>query len=225
MRKEKLENIKKFGKIGYIISTIVLIIIIAAFTLIPLVGLVAGDGLKALKQANIKRNISVEIKVDKNYVEGNIKNGTIKGLDIDDMDISDWQVKDINGEKLISLKGNSETKLGASNIVRSAIFLELALLLLIINILMFRSIFKSLRDYPSPFSQDIVRKLKVFAMSLVPWIFFGGVFDYISSGAILEADYHLSVDANSLFFIAIIYVLSKIFEYGLDLQTESDDIV
>lgn len=235
MREEKLKSIRKFGKVGYIVLTIFLTILISVFTIATVLTFIFGKNLRMIKEANIKKDILIEVKADKNAVESleklapYIKVGDSDDYqsdpDEDDYRIEEKEIEKTEDEYIFRLKGNNETRMYLSNLTKVLIASALAFIVTIINILLFRSIFRILRDGESPFSQDLVKSLKVFALSILPWTLLAGVFEYFTTGMIFQRPFRFSLDLNILIYVAIIYVIAKIFEYGVDLQTESDDIV
>lgn len=226
MREKKLENIRKFGKIGYVFSTFVLIFSIALFSILIFYSIAFNKNIKSLKKVNIIKDLSMDMKFDGKFDKKEYKKNPIYIMfDNKYGAIDDESLNFDNGKTQVNLKSKVAEEVNVSRFWRISIGVCAGIIVYIINLLLFRSIFKTLRDDNSPFNIDMVRKLKRFALSFIPWIFISSVFDYINSRGVFEQDFYISINLNSLIFVAIIYILAKIFEYGVDLQVESDDIV
>lgn len=84
---------------------------------------------------------------------------------------------------------------------------------------------KAFANCKSPFDEDVIRKMKNFAYSLIPWTVISGVgnaiISYIFSNG--KMNYNISVNVTYIFIILVILGLTYIFQYGAELQRESDE--
>lgn len=226
MRDKKLEDIRKFGKYGYVFSTYVLIFGVVLFAILLFFSLRFNKNIRSLEEVKIKNDIIVNMKFRGLISEEDYKNNPIKIiLDNNYESSEEISTNQKDGETYITLKGNKYKDVNLSEFWKVLITVFIAIILYVINILIFRSIFKTLRDDESPFNKSIVEKLKVFALSLTPWIFISSIIEGIVSSGVFENHFEISISLNMLVFVAVIYLLARIFEYGVDLQVESDDIV
>lgn len=226
MREKKLENIRRFGNYGYIFSTIALVFVIALFVIVMIFSISYGKEFKSIEKLSIKNGVRTDIKLKDGVSKDDFKKSPINIIfDGIDIDLDEAEYKTSEGGTVAVIKGQKNKEFDFSHITNYLIYIAISFFVAIINILLFRSIFKTLRDDASPFNLNIVKKLKIFAISIVPWMFLGNIFEYLRTKSMFYFDYTLSIDLNSLFYISIVYVLAKIFEYGVDLQVEIDDTV
>ncbi len=81
----------------------------------------------------------------------------------------------------------------------------------------------------SPFEENVVKKMRNLAFSLIPWTVVSSFSSMLSGAAISnlmmggQTRLHLSVDLGMVLVVAIILMLSFIFRYGSVLQQESDE--
>ena len=103
---------------------------------------------------------------------------------------------------------------------------DLELLLLLICVFVASSLCKELRFCDSPFEYDVIRKLRFFAFSLLPWALVGSFGSTIVS-RVFSSDQSVVVDINIgiLIIVLVILTLTRIFKYGALLQQESDETV
>jgi hypothetical protein len=76
----------------------------------------------------------------------------------------------------------------------------------------------------TPFSDEIIRSLKNFAYSLIPWVLIKTITNTIFSGSIMGSfDMDVTIDLSMVVIVLVILALAYIFSYGAVLQRESDE--
>lgn len=81
---------------------------------------------------------------------------------------------------------------------------------------------KALSTCASPFEENVVKRMKHFAFSMIPWAVlscFGGSITNGTSGV----NVGINIDVVSLLIVAMIILLVYIFDFGAQLQREADE--
>ena len=107
----------------------------------------------------------------------------------------------------------------------SLLVLLLFLIAVTVTLFFVASLCKALRYCETPFSEDIVQRIRRVAWSLIPWALLGGgnfqsPFEMLTDGSI---DVFVGINLETVLLILIIFALSFIFRYGAMLQQESDE--
>ncbi len=102
----------------------------------------------------------------------------------------------------------------------------LSLICTAVVLIMIRSLMKSLEACDTPFCDEIIKKMKRFGWSLVPFVFLRGLektaWNSIASNA---SNFGISIDFTFIVGILVVFMLAIIFSYGARLQKESDETV
>lgn len=96
--------------------------------------------------------------------------------------------------------------------------------LLLVGIIFAGRLAKSFRDCESPFEERVIRRMKQFAYSLIPWAVLSSVAGSLEQ-RLWMAGGHFSFDLNfgMIVVVLVILALAYIFQYGAILQKESDE--
>ena len=86
-----------------------------------------------------------------------------------------------------------------------------------------KSLMKTLRKCETPFSEDVVKKMQHFAISLIPAFVLYSISDSLWSYVNARSEYAFSLDFASILLIALVFLLVYVFKYGAELQRESDE--
>ena len=84
---------------------------------------------------------------------------------------------------------------------------------------------KAFKTCESPFEENVIRKMRNFAISLIPWAVLSTITDNITNALFAGKDFyvHLGINLNMVFVILIVFALTYIFKYGGQLQKEADE--
>lgn len=217
MKNANITKINRLGTAGKILSVILLVI-----TTIALVATVIfGIAIATLPEDFLKVNgkwVSTTITdlsspmVSRDIVENYSDERNILGLAIKVVshDKANENNKDIvTSDTETTIEGNAGKPIKFFGIFIS-VLCAVMLIFLVIALRFAKALCKSLEKCDSPFQEDVVQKMKNFAISLIPW----GVFCVGAGG----------VSAVGIVFIVIIVCLfSAIFKHGAELQRESDE--
>ena len=96
--------------------------------------------------------------------------------------------------------------------------------LLLVGIIFAGRLAKSFRDCESPFEERVIRRMKQFAYSLIPWAVLSSISGSLDQ-RLWMAGGGLSFDLNvgMIVVVLVILALAYIFQYGAILQRESDE--
>lgn len=75
----------------------------------------------------------------------------------------------------------------------------------------------------SPFDADVIKKLRHFAFSLIPWTISASFFVFETGPSTAISKFNLNVNFGMVFITLAVLGLSFIFKYGAILQQESDE--
>jgi len=231
------KKINKIAKLGRILSTIA-----AVFMIIAAVALAAGIGITA---AMPKEALQVELNgtadvTAKGEVLESIANAIIdsseggKGViklgdsDIAVGDVEDSVPDDVNAQKtdkgLTLSVSDYKLDLTVDSIRVALIFSFINTLCVIVVLFMIRALLKSIERCETPFSDDVIKKMRNFGFSLIPLAILNGTSENVwDSLKTIGANVHFGVDLKIVFGILIVFMLTMIFTYGAQLQKQSDE--
>lgn len=231
------KKINTIAKIGRIITTIV-----AVFTILAAACTVAGIGVTASLP---KDALSVEITgsadvTAKGKVLESISDAIIdssKGGEgkvmVGDSNVAVGDVEGALPEGVAAVKTDKGLNLSVNskrlNININAIIATLTLSLVnticvIVILFMVRKLMKSLEKCETPFNTDVIKNMKHFAYSLIPFAILNGTSENAwESITSLGVHVHLGIDFTVVFGILIVFMLIMIFSYGAELQKQSDE--
>ena len=231
------KKINKIAKLGRILSTIA-----AVFMIIAAVALAAGLGITAAmpKEAlQVELNGTADVTAKGEILES-IANAIIdsseggKGViklgdsDIAVGDVEDSVPDDVNARKtdkgLTLSVSDYKLDLTVDSIRVALIFSFINTLCVLVVLFMIRALLKSIERCETPFSDDVIKKMRNFGFSLIPLAILNGtsenVWDSLKTGG---ANVHFGVDLKIVFGILIVFMLTMIFTYGAQLQKQSDE--
>ena len=221
MENKNIKTINGLGKACRIISRIAMVFcIIGAVCLLGtlvFVRMIPTDRIKITGSADAKIEmdfsgmpINEGNAEDIMNAEGVIENDKIK---IDDFISLDYEIVEIDENKAeINLKGDF-SQLSKDEIIKEITFETVSAMLEVICMAIVfgfaASLAKAVEKCETPFTEEIINKMKKFGYSLIPLAVIGGV----ANGSLLSM---------ALLVLVIIMVIN-IFAYGIQLQQQSDE--
>lgn len=212
----KNENVRKINTIGKVSR--ILIIICKVAVLIAAIALLVGSVLSlAIPNDSIRMsgsasaeiaidtgtNIDRIVKIDESDFDSKILGANLK-----------WILKDngvTDGERIFTLDA-AANNINSNHIkysIATVCFLGAIYFAMFFVILCFAHKFaKSLEECNSPFEENVIKCMRNFGISLIPWV----IFAFITSGSLIMA-----------LIVFVILLLISIFKYGAQLQQESDE--
>ena len=227
MKEEAIRKINKMGHAGQVIANIckVLVIIGAVFVLLGACFLLAmPEGAVTASPAG-----TVDLTVDVGALGQHISDKQREDLLNDAtgfgqfVDGDPFTSVEVEGD-VIRFSGAAEA--GTVDLHKVGVSLLVLLLFLIavtVTLFFVASLCKALRYCETPFSEDIVQRIRRVAWSLIPWALLGGSrspAEMLTDGGM---DLFVGINLETVLLILIIFALSFIFRYGAMLQQESDE--
>ena len=243
MNSSTLRKVNQFGKIGNIIIKVMLVLII----IITIV--IAGA---AVFLSNVPEDAAVvsvtgnaKISVDDKYFEmiwnhlseeasytSSDEPTSFLPLEDENMqvkfslynqDFTSAAIRSEDNQKTIEATTDTFTyQLGdfVAVLICSVVFLASV----IVSLFMLRKLFKEFAKCESPFSENIVKKMHFFSISLIPLAVFSSVSETIA-GSFLNPEQNVSVCVQWGVIIAFVvaFCMGTVFKYGAQLQRESDE--
>jgi hypothetical protein len=217
-------KINTFGKVTKILTMIVIVFLLVAEGFLLVGGVIAAVVPK--DSITVDNGSDTRIDVDTNYFGLNGRQFFIKigntELYVGQLEKGEFDVKSENGN--LTLTDNAQDKHYDLNAALMWIICEMtSFAAIIIALYFFRSLMKQFMVCDTPFSDCIVKKMRAFAIALIPCMVV-----YLASSAAKNSI--LGNDGGpglilSVVFVLTIFVLTMIFKYGAELQKEHDDTV
>ncbi len=93
-----------------------------------------------------------------------------------------------------------------------------------VSLLFLGFLLKELSKCASPFDEKIIKGLKMFAYSLIPWVLIKTVKESVTATVFYgKGNINFNIDITMIVVVLIILALAYIFSYGAVLQQESDE--
>ncbi len=220
------KKINVFGKVGKIIITIIIVFYLVAegFMLVgSVIAAVLPNDCVSVDVAG-----TAEIHVDTDYFD--INEGQIY-LNIGDNKIAlggitDEQLKIYNNSPVVM---RFDAKTAALHFdMKTGLYLlilSMAECAAIVVILFFlRALMKQFMICDTPFSDGVIKKMRAFAISLIPTVAVFFITDALAKD-VLSILSSSRVDVMSIGFVVVIFILTAIFKYGAQLQKQYDETV
>lgn len=234
MEKTMDKKINTIAKVGRILTSILIVLMILAT-----LATAAGIGITA---AMPKDALSVEVTgtadiTAKGDVLGSICDAIIdssqggKGqIMLGDSNIAVGDVENSLPEgvkarvtdKGIALSVESQQlDLSVGSVLRALVMTLLNAICTIVVLFMIRALMRSLEKCETPFCDDVIKNMKRFGYSLIPFAVFSGTLDGAWQSILSEGQ--IGIDLTVVFGILVVFMLVMIFSYGAALQKESDE--
>lgn len=242
MKKEGIkENIHKIGKIGYVISVIMKVILIAALVC-TILGTVVIFGLGTADSVWLTKSNVGEFTIDLSQLNQNwittdfideiagadISEATegwnvvVDGQEVDETTVTNVALVD----NILTMYVEEEQMVYSLREVRVVMILAtLEVIITMIGVFFIEKLFKAFRTCESPFEEDIITNMKSSTIYLLIW----SVISTTLSGAIESlivgqgVTIVVGIDLGYLLIILALIALTYIFKYGAELQRESDE--
>lgn len=229
MREEKISKLQNIARIGNVVTKIIFVLLIIGIVALSIVSIMVNTINIPIKDVRISGDANVEVLVAKEVSPEVIKN-IMKKTDID--------IEGENGTDELEFIGSEKTDdgylfkyagKGSRNIdihrIKRYIFLPIVEMVLVaINLYFLSGLFKKLSMSGSPFTMEVVDSMKKLGYSYIPWLFIT-IINSLVGKILVSSKMEYDLNFNMLLPIFVIFILVKVFEYGVDLQEESDDMV
>ena len=231
MENTGIKKINTAGKVGYIIS-----ILLIVCTIVGMVGIgicTAGAIAISNNDINVKMDTNINISSTGNFlnklnsfifIDGvkDLNTLTEEGVKVNDKDIAEISVKEENGGLIVNAKTN-EITISMKKIIIAFISAFIFLGAVTVSLYMVKALMKSLKNCETPFAEDVIKNMTRFANSLVCVVALNIILSGFWSSLTPGMSYKPSINLGSVLLVAVIYILITVFKYGAQLQRESDE--
>ena len=233
-KNDAIVKINKYGKAGTIITRILLVLIgIGTVTT-----LIAGIALMAIPKEAMQFSVdgTVNVTFDPEALGAPLPEDEIDrlkdfannpslhaGINMGTISYELDNIEMIDG-KIVASSNGSTTNISLSRFSAGCFIATIALVLTFISMLFGSKLCKAFEKCESPFEDNVIKKMKHFAISLLPWALFSSIPEsYFNS--LLNNNLRMTFDLNMpvVFTVLIILALTVVFKYGGELQKESDE--
>lgn len=251
MNEKTILNINRFGKVGKIVMTVLLIAAIV-FTILMCISAIYASSLpKDTLKVNVTSNAEFEIKessfaavwsmltksasyADDKDPSSMLKDNNSKIIPSENTEIktdlnffnqsySSAKITSEGSKKIIEAK-SSPSEYRSSDLITLLILAALFSASMSVALFMLRNLFKEISVCESPFSNNFVSKLRSFGYSLLPVAIFATIGETFAVRFLFAGrNSYISVQWGILVAFAITMCLVALFRYGVQLQKESDE--
>ena len=234
MKNKGIKGINTAGLIGYIISVLLSIAVIATMVITG----IGTAGAIAIADKEIKVNMSTAIDISSTgdflgTLNNFMKVGEVENLEdiitedgktvkVDDSDLSEVSAYKTENGFLVNAKTN-EKVFTIKNIIVNLVATFIFLLTVEIAVHFLASLMKALRKCETPFCESVIKSMSRFAVSLIPAVFMNMVCGGMWSSLGNSSKFGMTVNLGSVLLVAVIFLLIAVFKYGALLQQESDE--
>lgn len=236
MENTSIKKINTAGKIGYIISIILIVFTIASMVAIGIC--MVGAITIANNDINVKMATTINVNSTGNFLKklnslvfingvedlGTLTENDKTGIKLNDSDISEISVIEEEGGIVVNAKTN-EVTISMKEIIMALVAVFIYIGAVTVTLYMLKALMKSLKNCETPFSEEVIKNMSKLAKSLVCLVILstiaGGFKPLINTGTRFE----FSINLGNVILVAIVYVLITVFKYGAKLQQESDETI
>ena len=219
------KKINVFGKVAKIITMIIIVCLLVAegFMLVGgiIVACVPKDSVTVDGAGTIDVNVNTEyfgLNGEQFYV--NTGSGQIA---LGEVSTGSLDVKNENGN--LNVNGDvRQVHFDLNDGMLMIVYGMVYVAALVVALFFFRALMKQFMVCNSPFSEEVVRKMRAFAIALIPCIATVQLMKSALS-AKMNGSFQFEIDFISVAFVVIIFILTMIFKYGTELQKEHDETV
>lgn len=250
MNTKTILKVNRFGKVGKIVMTVIMIVAIITTVLCGAAAIYSATLPKDAVTVDVTNH--AEFKINKKYfssVWGMLSDGFSYATDQDPSDMlkdndnkilpadnteintklnffnqsySSATIRSEESSKIINAK-SEPTEYRSSDLVALFAFATLFSASAFVALLMLQKLFKVLSVCESPFCTDFVSKLRAFGYSLLPVALFASIGETLAIRFLSGGGNDISIQWGVLVAFAVTMCLVAVFRYGVQLQKESDE--
>lgn len=231
---EAISKINKFGRVGKILTRIILVFL--AFMIIATVAssIVLKGFLKDALTVKVSNEVemtlnplAVDDKFDLSTLDQMVETFNMKGirggLNLGAVRM-EFDSAERVGDTIVAKTNASVGELSLDKLGTALIAVVVALVLTVISVIFASMLCVAFEKCESPFEENVINKMRYFAYSLIPWALFSSVPENIFSNMLSNnVEFSLGIDVNVVLMMLVILALSVVFKYGAMLQQESDE--
>lgn len=232
IKENAVAKINKYGKIGKVITTILSIIAILGAVGTIIAGITLISVPEDLIVFNFGNNAKIEISTealdpemtedDKQKILNAFNSGN-GGFNLGAVSFDLDKVEFENG-KIVAYSSGDASNVPLKRLGYVVLSAAVALVLTIISLSFGAKLCKSFEQCETPFEDNVIKSMKNFAISLLPWAVYSSIPESMVNSLLSNnINMNLNLDLNVIFTALVIFALSTVFKYGAELQRESDE--
>ena len=235
MKEDAISKINKVGRIATIITVIakicIIIALIGVFAMTVAAAFIPKDFLTVSTDSRFLVNISFA-SFDKTLTDEEVIQGrqeVEKILEEEAADGAGYGINaiDINNDSIyVDVTDTSNNiDFNLHSLVWVLLFVLFYLAMTLVTLFFIGFLFKAFQNCKSPFEQNVIKKMKNLAFSLIPWAVLSTVRDSVVRSFFTKSIQFngIGIDLKIVMVVLIILALAYIFQYGAVLQQESDE--
>lgn len=229
MKEQAIQKINKIGKISNVVVLICKILVGLGIGILLLAStvclLIPKDSIHIVSEERVALEIdysrfgilSSEEEVTEQWETG------MEGLLINGKEMVVEEVE-IDGNMVHVTPKGQQFVVDLHDLAGLAFVLVIMMALVMVTLVYTGGLCKAFRDCHSPFEENIIKKMRYFAYSLIPWVIASTVIEGIESKIISGGQSAVvSIDVGMILVVLVVFLLVSIFKYGAELQQESDE--
>lgn len=228
MKEEALQKINKMGKIGYILTKICKIIVIIGIVCLIVASVIVIALPKNAVTMGTSEHIVTEVDMKAfgktltpemiQSIQSNSSNGEYQtSFQVNGIEVGGDTVTFDND--VIHFEGSSEMEMtDLHSIFWRFLVLAIELGFVLATFIFAEKLCKAIQTCATPFEENVIKHMKYFAYSLIPWIFGNTSVD------VFVSDFSVAgINLPMVIVVLAVLTLTYIFQYGALLQQESDE--
>lgn len=229
MNKSIKSKINIFGKVGKIITTVIIVLLLVAegfmLTGVVIMAFVPKDAVTMDVTGNAKFQVNTEFfNIDDGEFSFKLGEADVKLGKYDDSKV----VTAIKDGKLTVDANAGNVRFDLTDAIKVMICFMIRVAAIVVVLFFFRALMKQFMLCDTPFSDEVIKKLRAFAIALIPamavsmisYTFFVQLFSGVIGGGAF-----FRLDLVGIGFVVVVFVLTAIFKYGAQLQKDYDETV
>lgn len=224
MKEEALKKINKMGKVGAVITNIFKVFIIIGIVCMIIVGI----GMVVMPKGFIKYTYKQEInaEVDMQAIGQTLSPEVLENMHSDNDSVTfsvngvpiEGESVTADGDVLVVNQSNNAVEFDIHDAFWRFFVIAIELGFGLVSFIFAHKLCKAVETCITPFEENVIKSMKRFSYSLIPWVFNGLSEDVFSS------NYHLiEINLTMVIVVLAMLALTYIFQYGAILQQESDE--
>ena len=225
MKEEALQKINKMGKVGYILTKICKIFIIIGIVCLVVAGCIVAALPKGFVQITTSEHTvtAVEMKTIGQTVTPQMLQNLQSDDNVVSISINGVEVEGANmtvEDEVITVDQTSEDSTYDIHSSFWKFFVAAIMLGFVLASFIFANkLCKAVETCSTPFEENVIKAMKYFAYSLIPWVF-NENFDL----ELFNKDFSVvGINLTMVIVVLAVLALTYIFQYGAMLQQESDE--
>lgn len=231
MKNDAIRKINTIGTVGYVLSTIAKVFLIIGiagtlaatvfFAVIPADAFSVSIGGEMKTTVDLSKYITIGDKDAESVVNGINSDSEINvtGMDytVESIEIKDSVI-------YATAKADEAMTITPRTLVGPMISSLLYLAASLVSVWFFCLLCGAFKNCTSPFEENVIKKMKNFAFSLIPWAVIASLSESVSKSFYTgNVDITIGVNIGMVIVILIVFALAFIFNYGAKLQKEADE--